>query len=84
MAVLTNTPSDTSDAYYDIWIKIFKLDFFSIYPSSFTEGQGSIEWKNSHFVLEEMEQATDWVKSTQPTSEIGNRSDNVYWLVNVD
>ena len=84
MAVLTTTPSDTSDAYYDIWIKIFKADFFSIYPSSFTEGQGSIEWKNSHFILEDMEQSTDWVKSTQPASEISNRSDNVYWLVNAE
>ena len=46
MAVPTNQPSLTTPACYDIWMEVYNLDFISIYPSSFTEGQGTIKWTN--------------------------------------
>lgn len=42
----TNQPSLTTPACFDIWMEIYNLDFISIYPSSFTEGQGTIKWTN--------------------------------------
>ena len=45
-AVPTNQPSLTTPALYEIWMEVYNLDFISIYPSSFTEGQGTIKWTN--------------------------------------
>lgn len=73
-AVLTNTPSDTVSAYYDIWIQIYNPDFFTVYQSSVTEGQGTINWTTGNYALETMEEATNYVKSTEPSSEITGRS----------
>ncbi len=70
MAVPTNNtsnpPSLTTAAYYDIWMKVYNLDFFSIYPSSFTEGQGTIKWKEATFNLAAMND-TNWVTDQTPT-----------------
>ena len=70
MAVPTNNssnpPSLTTAAYYDIWMKVYNLDFFSIYPSSFTEGQGTIKWKEATFNLAAMND-TNWVRDQTPT-----------------
>lgn len=70
MAVPTNNssnpPSLTTAAYYDIWIKVYNLDFVSIYPSSFTEGQGTIKWKEASFNLAAMND-TNWVRDQTPT-----------------
>ena len=67
MAVLTNAttnpPSTTVPAYYDIWVQVYNLDFISIYPSSFTEGQGSIKWKEATFNLASMND-TNWVRDS--------------------
>lgn len=66
----SNLPSDTIDAYYDIWIQIYNLDFFTVYPSSIKEGQGDIKWKDGYFDLRTMTNATDWVLSATPVSGI--------------
>ena len=70
MAVPTNNssnpPSLTTAAYYDIWMKVYNLDFFSIYPSSFTEGQGTIKWKEATFDLAKIND-TNWVRDQTPT-----------------
>jgi hypothetical protein len=80
-AILTNTPSDTVSAYYDIWIEIYYPDFFTVYQSSVTEGQGSIRWTNGYYTLDTMEQATDYVKHTTPVSEITGRGDSTIELI---
>lgn len=80
-AVLTNTPSDTTSAYYDIWVQIYYPDFFTIYQSSVTEGQGTINWTTGNYALETMEQATNYVKSTEPSSEITGRSSDANLLL---
>ena len=59
----TNQPSTTVAAYYDIWVQVYNLDFISIYPSSFTEGQGSIKWKEANFNLGSMTD-TNWVRDS--------------------
>jgi hypothetical protein len=63
---INNPPSLTTAAYYDIWMKVYNLDFFSIYPSSFTEGQGTIKWKEATFNLAAMND-TNWVTDQTPT-----------------
>ena len=77
-AVLTNVvgnpPSDTTSAYYDIWIEVYQADFVSVYPSSVTEGQGHIKWRDAHWALESVTD-TNWVKSSKPASDITTRSD---------
>lgn len=79
----SNSPSDTVSAWYDIWIQIAKNDFFTIYPSSFTEGQGSINWTKGYYPLEKMTDATHCVRSSTPTSENStSRSDKNFELVN--
>lgn len=59
----TNQPSTTVAAYYDIWVQVYNLDFISIYPSSFTEGQGSIKWKEATFNLASITD-TNWVRDS--------------------
>lgn len=59
----TNQPSATVSAYYDIWVQVYNLDFISIYPSSFTEGQGTIKWKDATFDLGSMTD-TNWVRTS--------------------
>lgn len=75
VAILTNSssnlPSTTVSAYYDIWIQVYHPDFFTIYPSSITEGQGSIQWKVDYFPLNDMTDATNWVRSSEPGYEGG-------------
>lgn len=77
-AVLTNVvgnpPSDTTSAYYDLWIEVYQADFISVYPSSVTEGQGHIQWRNAHWALENITD-TNWVKASQPASSITGRND---------
>ena len=77
-AVLTNVvgnpPSDTTSAYYDLWIEVYQADFISVYPSSVTEGQGHIKWRDAHWALESVTD-TNWVKSSKPASDITTRSD---------
>lgn len=77
-AVLTNVvgnpPSDTTSAYYDLWIEVYQADFVSVYPSSVTEGQGHIKWRDAHWALESVTD-TNWVKSSKPASAITGRSD---------
>lgn len=87
LAVLSNAPgsppSDTVAAWYDIWVEIYSLDFFSIYPCSKKEGQGSINWKEAYFQLSDMSKATDWVKniSEVPSATITGRPDSSFTLV---
>lgn len=50
-AVPVNTPSDTEPAHYGIWVQIYNIDFFSIYQSSFNEGQGVLLWEKGVFAL---------------------------------
>ena len=77
-AVLTNVvgnpPSDTTSAYYDLWIEVYQADFISVYPSSVTEGQGHINWRSAHWALENITD-TNWVKTSKPASDITTRSD---------
>lgn len=77
-AVLTNVvgnpPSDTTSAYYDLWIEVYQADFISVYPSSVTEGQGHINWRSAHWALESITD-TNWVKTSKPASDITTRSD---------
>jgi hypothetical protein len=70
-------------AWYDIWVEIYNLDFFSIYPCSKKEGQGSINWKEAYFPLSDMSKATDWVKniSEVPSATITGRPDSSFTLV---
>jgi hypothetical protein len=63
---INNQPSLTTAAYFDIWMKVYNLDFFTIYPSSFTEGQGTIKWKEATFNLAAMND-TNWVTDQTPT-----------------
>ena len=77
-AVLTNVvgnpPSDTTSAYYDLWIEVYQADFISVYPSSVTEGQGHINWRSAHWALENVTD-TNWVKASKPASDITTRDD---------
>ena len=71
---MANPPSDTTSAYYDLWIEVYQADFISVYPSSVTEGQGHIKWRDAHWNLESVTD-TNWVKASKPTSDITGRSD---------
>lgn len=77
-AVLSNAvatpPSDTTSAYYDLWIEVYHADFISVYPSSVAEGQGYIKWREAHLALDSITD-TNWVRSSKPSSEITGRSD---------
>jgi hypothetical protein len=53
-AVPVNTPSETEPAHYGIWVQIYNLDFFSIYQSSFNEGQGVLLWEKGVFALNDI------------------------------
>ena len=53
-AVPVNTASDIEPAHYGIWVQIYNLDFFSIYQSSFTEGQGVLLWEKGIFALNDI------------------------------
>lgn len=70
MAVPTNKvdnpPSLTTPAYFDIWMEVYNYDFFSIYSSSFTEGQGTLKWTKGTFILNEIDD-TNWVRTQTPT-----------------
>ena len=62
----TNPPSLTTPACYDIWMEVYNLDFLSIYPSSFTEGQGTIKWTQGTFALNAITD-TNLVRTQTPT-----------------
>ena len=83
IAVMTNQasgpPSDTMAAYYDIWMEIYDLDFFTVYPSSFTEGQGYVKWKEAEFALKDVNDE-NWVRSGEPTPTITTRTDKKFEL----
>jgi hypothetical protein len=65
-AVPTNQPSLATPALYDIWMQVYNLDFISIYPSSFTEGQGTIKWTNGILNVGAITDA-NLVRSQEPT-----------------
>ena len=71
---LSNLPSETVPAYYDVWIEIYNLDFFTLYKSSITEGNGSVKWTDGYFNLHDINDKA-WVRSTMPTSDITERGD---------
>ena len=71
---LSNLPSETVPAYYDVWIEIYNLDFFTLYKSSITEGNGSVKWTDGYFNLHDINDNA-WVRNTMPTSDITERGD---------
>ena len=64
----TNPPSLTTPACYDIWMQVYNLDFISIYPSSFTEGQGTIKWTNGILNVNAITDA-NLVRTQEPTGD---------------
>lgn len=78
----SNLPSDTTDAYYDIWIQIYNLDFFTVYPSSATEGQGDIKWTPGYFNLATMTEATSVVLHATPVSGISFTNSTLQFWAN--
>lgn len=74
-AILANAydmlPSDTVSACYEIWVEIYGMDFFSVYPSTMTEGQGHVQWRDGYVDVG----ATTFaglVRKNEPKSEIDN------------
>lgn len=71
-AVLINTPSDTEPAHYAIWVQIYNFDFFSIYQSSFNEGQGVLLWEKGVFILNNITDSNIVRDDVQGGSTIAN------------
>lgn len=71
-AVPVNTASDTEPAHYGIWVQIYNIDFFSIYQSSFNEGQGVLLWEKGVFALNDITDTNIVRAEVQGGSTIAN------------